>query len=106
MTRQNGPRTIWKYEIGPQDVQRIGMPKGARLIHVAGQHVEEHGPGFARAGMLPMLWALVDPAAPMVERLIALVGTGHPCPDEGDYVGSAVCDPFVWHIFDGGEADG
>jgi hypothetical protein len=32
---------------------------------------------------------------------LSVTGTGHPSPDKRgvDYVGSAVCDPFVWHVW-------
>lgn len=100
-------RTIWKYELRLVDVQRIAMPQGAELLVAAGQHVEQWSEVSARNGTFPMLWALVDPDAIKVDRLIAVVGTGSPAPEVEDnavYVGSAVCGPFVWHVFDGGEA--
>lgn len=91
--------TIWKFELDVTDVQRVRMPAGARLLTAQGQPVMHQ--------TLPMLWALVDPSQPTVERLIALVGTGHPAPDIDDdgsvYVGTAICGLFVWHVFDGGE---
>lgn len=100
--------TIWKYELAVTDIQKVVMPAGARILSVQGQQVEESGPGFARSATVPMLWAQVDPRNRPVERLIAIVGTGNPAPDVDDpsaeYVGTAICGPFVWHVFDGGEA--
>lgn len=100
--------TIWKFELRETDVQRVRMPAGARLLSVQGQLIEEwYEGGNARRVTAPMLWAQVDTDAPTVERLIAIVGTGNPAPavDDEDsiYVGSAICGPFVWHVFDGGE---
>lgn len=86
--------TIWKYELDVTDVQRVKMPEGAMLLHVG-----------AQVHTLCM-WALVDPLAAVVNRLIAVVGTGNPAPgpiDVAVYVGSAQVGSFVWHVFDGGE---
>jgi hypothetical protein len=98
-------RTIWKYELAETDVQMVSMPKGAVLLSVAGQPMTERG-NTIRSGVFPMLWASVDPDAPKVDRVIAVVGTGNPGPELGDgvFVGSAICPPFVWHVFDGGES--
>lgn len=92
--------TIWKYELEVTDIQRVPMPAGARLLSVQGQPV-------GNATVL-MLWAQVDPTQLDADRVIAIVGTGNPAPDVGDdtavYVGTAVCPPFVWHVFDCGFA--
>lgn len=95
--------TIWKYELRVTDVQQVEMPAGARLLHVAGQEVIEWRPGIARHE--PMLWAKVDPDTPRVNRLIRLVPTGYPAPDDDEsvYVGTAICGGLVWHVYDGGE---
>lgn len=105
-TNTSAPRTIWKYELKETDVQRVGMPAGAELLHVASQRVEKHGPDQYGSWDALCMWALLDPDAPTVERLVAIVGTGNPAPalnDDAKYVGSAQCGPFVWHVFDGGE---
>lgn len=94
--------TIWKFELQVTDVQRVRMPVGSRLLYVGAQ--DRGGPWVS---LQPTLWALVDPNAPYVDRLIAVVGTGNPAPDVDDedsiYVGTAICGALVWHIFDGGE---
>lgn len=91
-------RTIWKYNLSRTDLQKIQMPIDAELLYVDNQ-----------GG--PTLWALVDTDNPSVERLICIVGTGHPIPGPEisgrfayAYVGSVLDGPFVWHIFDGGQA--
>lgn len=87
-------KVIWKYELEVTDVQRVAMPEGARLLSVQAQ------------GAAPMLWALVDSRAPIADRMIGIVGTGNPAPDDdvdAVYVGSVMCGAFVWHVFDGGE---
>lgn len=99
--------TIWKFELDIKDVQRVRMPEGARLLDVQAQHISEWGQNEARSYDALMLWAHVDITRPIVERLIAVVGTGNPAPDVDDensvYVGTAICGAFVWHVFDGGE---
>lgn len=58
-----------------------------------------------------VVWALVKVDAPMVERWLSLVGTGHPCnfaEDDGvEYVGTvqnnSEIGTLVWHLFDRGE---
>jgi hypothetical protein len=60
--KRDDVRTIWKYELKVTDVQHVEMP----------------------AEWIPTLWALVDPDAPMVRRLIAVVVTGNPVFDGGE----------------------
>ena len=83
--------TIWKYQLKRTDIQHIGMPSGAMVLHVGIQDSEI------------TLWAAVDPVRPTVRRPFAVVGTGHPCPtpDEAEYHGTVFDGPFVWHIFGG-----
>ena len=44
----------------------------------------------------------VDPTnVNTVERDIEIIGTGNPMPDgRRTFIGSAVIDPFVWHVFE------
>lgn len=101
-------RTIWKFELDITDVQRVSLPVGAELLHVGSQRMEVQEPMRVGVWDALVMWASVDPARPKVDRLIGVVGTGNPAPepDEAIYVGSAQCGPFVWHVYDGGEADG
>lgn len=48
------------------------------------------------------LWFLVDPTAEKEKRTIAIVGTGHPAPEDGAYLGSAMLagGTLVWHVFE------
>lgn len=81
--------TIWKFQLERREVQTIGMPAGAMVLHVGIQEGEI------------MLWAAVDPDRPTVGRNFAIVGTGQPCPTpaEAEYHGTVFDGPFVWHIF-------
>lgn len=86
-------QTIWKFPLQIEDECRITMPNGAKLLTVQMQ------------GMVPCLWAVVNPDAAKCERILHVYGTGHPItrPDE-PYVGSIqmYSGKFVFHIFDGG----
>jgi hypothetical protein len=93
-------RVIHKYELtGSQ----ILMPQFAELLHVG----EQDGIAY--------VWALVDPAQPMVLRRVSVVGTGHRIlgmnNDSEDYITDAYVGTvqmqsgLVWHVFDGGDAE-
>lgn len=56
---------IWKFTLQP-DVSKVDMPGGAQPLHVGCQ------------GEVFMLWAQVDPTAPVDPRWFNVVGTGHP----------------------------
>lgn len=51
----------------------------------------------------PTLWAIVDPKAPCVDRLVTIVGTGHDLGDyvqQHDYLGTVQdARGFAWHYF-------
>jgi hypothetical protein len=87
------PREIWKFTVDPWD-SRVEMPAGSRLLHVHEQ-----------AGRV-CVWADVDPAAPTVERVLVVVGTGHPIPRAAKtYVGTAHITEnghrLVLHLYEG-----
>lgn len=71
--------------------QAIEMPAGAQILHV-GVQMEQ----------IVCIWALVDENAPMEERSFAVVGTGHPVPENTAHVGSVLMHggAFVWHVFE------
>lgn len=84
--------SIWKFPLTVTDYQTLTMPEGAEILSVQDQD-----------GAL-CLWALVDPQAPMVERLIEVFGTGHPIPTNmgisRNYLASVQQGRFVWHVFE------
>lgn len=87
---------VYKYPIPTETDFVIEMPSGSSLLSVQLQH--EH----------PQLWALVDPSAPLVQRRLALYGTGHDIPSTtktGMFVGTfqVRCGLLVFHLFDLGE---
>jgi hypothetical protein len=46
------------------------------------------------------LWAEVQPDLTPTSRRVTIVGTGNPIPAHpGEFVGTAVMPPFVWHVY-------
>jgi len=89
----NPTKQVWKFPLQIEDGWlAVEMPRGAKLLTVMMQYDV-------------MLWALVDPEQPSVQRRIKVFGTGHPIlnADMLVYIGSVTDGPFVWHVFDGGE---
>ncbi len=77
----------------------VEMPKGARILHVAGQ----------RENLC--IWALVDTDHLGELHHFRVYPTGAALPEDfkegpsftedGDrYIGTAHCGPFVWHVFE------
>lgn len=89
-------KSIYKYPLKTEDVVRIKMPAGAEILTVQVQNG------------LPTLWALVNPDAPLYERIIEIFGTGNPVgigDDSGSsriYIGSYQLynGSFVGHVFE------
>lgn len=87
--------TVYKYPLILDDWQDIDLPVGARSLAVQMQHG------------VPQLWALVDPAAPLVPRRFRIAGTGHPINlgADGtrlDYIGTfqLQAGALVFHLFE------
>ena len=71
----------------------IIMPKSSIILKV-----EKNSKDF-------MLWALVNPDLPLVNRAIRIYSTGQEIDEEyiGTYIDTVYDGPYVWHIFDRGE---
>ncbi len=41
----------------------------------------------------------VDPNEPEQTHGIYVVGTGHPVPENVNFIGSVIAEPFVWHVY-------
>lgn len=84
--------TIWKYSLDLTDEQQLKIPKGSQILAVQVQR-----------GDL-VLWAIVDTEAPMEERGIVIVGTGHPFPNVGiaRHIGTVqmMDGALIWHVFE------
>ncbi|KKN74279.1 hypothetical protein LCGC14_0392180 [marine sediment metagenome] len=82
-------KVIYKYPLNLHDTVCVRtVPRGAKLLHVA-----------ADQGGTPTLWYEVDPNAPKEEVAFAIVGTGNQVPTLGIYLGTAMCMPYVWHVY-------
>jgi hypothetical protein len=58
--------SVWKFPLSlALDEQEIAMPVSAKILTMQMQHGS------------PMLWALVDPSAPISYRRVRIAGTGH-----------------------------
>lgn len=84
-------KTIWKYEIPLEDTFSLSMPEGAQVLTVQLQ------------GGIPSLWAMVEPSAPQEERRFAVIGTGNPIGEVGDYIATIQLHggELVFHVFHG-----
>lgn len=84
--------TIWKTVLKPTDVQVILIPDGAELLCAREQHEQI------------AVWYRCDPTAIKYPRTIAIVGTGHPAPGDGDgrYLGTASLQggALMFHVFE------
>jgi hypothetical protein len=81
---------VFKYEIPVDSEITIHMPYGAKILHVGCQQDT------------PCLWALVNPANPIVPHRFVLHGTGHDVsPYAGEHVGSFLMHQgrLVFHLF-------
>lgn len=83
---------VWKFPLAPVTEQAVVMPAGAEILHVD----EQDG--------RVCLWALVDPDASLVEKLISIRGTGEPIDAEWKgprHIGTVLTagGQLVWHVF-------
>ena len=80
--------TIHRYTIRIADEQSVEMPEGAQIIHA----------GEAPNGDLSV-WAKVDTTKPLEWRRLAMRGTGHPLPEDAEWVATFRNGHFMWHVF-------
>ena len=88
---------VWKVPLQMEGQQLIKMPVGAELLTVQVQNDQ------------PQIWARVDPTAPVADRRIIMVGTGHQFTDDDHkYVGTfqLMGGGFIGHVFDGRSGTG
>lgn len=85
-------KTIWKFKLPSMMNPIVIMPKKSKIIKVS----RDSGGIF--------IWAIVNPDAQKVERLIRIFKTGQPLSEEhGQYIDSIKEFDHTWHLFDGGE---
>lgn len=84
-------KAIWKYEVPDTGEVTLSMPRGAMAMTVQVQRGT------------PVMWAMVDPLAPKVERHFRVIGTGWEFDTSGLlYVGTYQVSggDFVFHLFE------
>ena len=82
-------QSIWKFKLEITDRQIVPMPLKALILSV----------GVQRGSLC--LWARVNTEAEVADREIEIIGTGHQIrPDGRRYIGTAIMEPFVWHVFE------
>lgn len=82
-------KTIGKYALLGAQIERVNVPRGARVLTVQMQ------------GAQVCLWALADSREPLVTMTVWVFGTGFEMPEEvGRYLSTVQTrDGFVWHYF-------
>jgi hypothetical protein len=85
-------QVIWKFEIKTDDVIKIKMPEGAKILTIDSQHT------------IPCIWALCDPIAKVETRKFIILGTGHPIEDTENlkYIGTYQMygGDLIFHVFE------
>ena len=84
---------VFKYPIPINDDAVMELPEGSQILHIDSQQGQ------------PMLWALVNPDAPMEKRRFRFAGTGHPITEDPDNLihrGTFKMqgDALIFHIFE------
>ena len=84
-------KKIFKYLLSLNEIQKIEMPKDAKILCVQAQRNEL------------CLWALTDPDNSLETRQIRVFGTGHETSGiDLDYIGTVkmIDDNLIWHVFE------
>jgi len=82
-------RTIYKYDF-PDDTSVMRLPLcDPKVLLVASQ-----GPT-----RFPTVWIEHELLGTPSLLTLEVFGTGHMVSDDMTHVGSAVCGPFVWHVY-------
>jgi hypothetical protein len=85
-------RTIWKYPLHLDDMQRVRFRKDAKILSVQIQ------------GEDLCLWVMVDSDAKEEWRTIAIFGTGHEIPKDLNLLHIGTVQHYdgklVWHVFE------
>ena len=83
---------IFKYQLDIVDEQTLNLPYTAKILSVIEQHNKV------------VLYAAVDDEHEPHQRLIRIVGTGHPFPDieQCVYLGTVSTHDghLIWHVFE------
>jgi hypothetical protein len=81
-------RVIYKYDFDTRTCLQLTLCN-PQIVLIAQQ-----------SGALPTVWIEQDlDRDPDTVLTLAVFGTGHAIPEGVSHVGSAVCGPFVWHVY-------
>lgn len=83
-------KVIWKAKLEGGGSSTIRLPKGAKILWVATQDGK------------PMIWALVDPDAEVIDIPVGVYATGENLPDDvGRFIGAFYLygGTLVYHVF-------
>lgn len=81
---------------GGAGIARSTWPSGELKVRLCGRDPETGSPA---------IWLEVDDSQPEGEREILAFVTGADIPDGWGHVGSAICGPYVWHVYADCSAD-
>lgn len=85
-------KTIYKYTLTTEEMQKIELPEGAEILSVLSQNEEV------------CMWAMVNPDADKVIRTFAVIGTGWRLITEANlkYIGTVQLNggKLVFHVFE------
>ena len=86
-------KTIWKYELRIEDIQKLEMPKESKILSVQMQH------------STPCIWIQCDNSNDMETRNFHTFGTGNPLPNDIDnftYIGTYQINSgvIIFHVFE------
>ena len=82
-------KAVYKYTFFLDDIQRLKMPVGAKILSVQVQ------------GNTPCIWAEVETTNALQERAFVIKGTGHEIKERDlRYIGTFQMPPFVWHLYE------
>ena len=82
-------KTIWKYPVTP--AMTVQLPRHAEVLTVQLQQG------------IPVMWVLLDPAAPRIERHFESCVTGGTIADsyeKREYIGTFQVEGFDFHLFE------
>lgn len=86
-------KIIRRYHLQPNKQQTIQLPEEATILDIQIKDQES-----------PVLWALVDPSQPDIDRSLAVYTTGTELPDDpGTYLGTFQLfeGSLEFHVFEG-----
>jgi hypothetical protein len=101
-------RSVWKATLELIDgIQVVVMPAGAKVLHVDKQRLKDPEGQLldiigGKAPPRPKLtmWFECDPGEEERERQFVVHRTGHWIRHDGEYVGTVIIEPFVWHVYE------